>query len=200
MFEPATGKAIRWNNAFRKITGYTDEEIAALKAPDAYYSPAELAREGRAIESVFAEGRATIELTLLTKDGKAIPFEYRASVLPDPAGEPRWCIAIGRDMTEHKRTEAALRESQEEYRSLFQSVQVGLVVHAPDTRILFSNPMASQLLGLTPDQMRGKTAIDSDWCFVREDETPMPLEEYPVNQVLATHQPLTNLTLGVGAQ
>ena len=136
-------------------------------------------------------------MTLLTKDGKAIPFEYRASVLPDPAGEPRWCIAIGRDMTEHKRTEAALRESQEEYRSLFQSVQVGLVVHAPDTRILFSNPMASQLLGLTPDQMRGKTAIDSDWCFVREDETPMPLEEYPVNQVLATHQPLTNLTLGI---
>jgi PAS domain S-box-containing protein len=45
--------------------------------------------------------------------------------------------------------------------------------------------------------MRGKTAIDPAWRFVHEDETPMPVEEYPVNQVLATHQPLTNLTLGI---
>ena len=38
VFEPATGKPVRWNIACRKITGYSDEEIASLKFPDAYYS------------------------------------------------------------------------------------------------------------------------------------------------------------------
>ena len=68
---------------------------------------------------------------------------------------------------------------------LVQHMQIGLVTHAPDTRILFANPMASQLLGLTPDQMRGKTAVAPAWCFMHEDGTPMAVEEYPVNRALA---------------
>jgi PAS domain S-box-containing protein len=45
--------------------------------------------------------------------------------------------------------------------------------------------------------MHGKTAIDPAWHFIREDETRMPLEEYPVNQALATNVPISNLILGI---
>ena len=44
LFEPATGKAIRWNQSFRKISGYTDEEIATIPAPASYYSAEDLER------------------------------------------------------------------------------------------------------------------------------------------------------------
>ena len=93
--------------------------------------------------------------------------------------------------------QAALSESERKYRELVQNMQVGVVAHGPDTGVLFSNPMAAQLLGLTPDQMRGKTAIDPDWCFIREDGSRLPLAEYPVNRALATEVPLTNLILGI---
>jgi PAS domain S-box-containing protein len=80
---------------------------------------------------------------------------------------------------------------------LLQSLHVGIVVHAPDTRIVFSNPRASTLLGLTPDQLLGKVAIDPAWCFCRSDGSPMALSEYPVNQVIANGAPLHGLILGV---
>ena len=46
-------------------------------------------------------------------------------------------------------------------------------------------------------QLFGKTVIDPAWSFVREDGTPMPLVEYPVNRVIASHLPFQNQVLGV---
>lgn len=92
---------------------------------------------------------------------------------------------------------ATLRSTEEEHRLLLQNLSAAVVVHAPDTRITYGNPMASQLLGLTTEQMQGKQAIDPAWRFEREDGTPMPLEDYPVNCVLATRQPLNGYVVGV---
>ncbi|NTU83935.1 MAG: PAS domain-containing protein, partial [Chloroflexales bacterium] len=79
---------------------------------------------------------------------------------------------------------------------LLQHLLAGVVVHAPDTRILFANDEAARLMGLSLDQLTGKVAIDPAWSFVREDGTLMPVEAYPVNQILATGQPIRDLVLG----
>ena len=97
------------------------------------------------------------------------------------------------DITEQKRAKA----DSNALPRLLQHLNAGVVIHAADTRILFANETASRLLGLTPDQMFGKTAIDPAWSFVREDGTPMPLAEYPVNRILATHQFFQNQVLGI---
>ncbi len=89
------------------------------------------------------------------------------------------------------------RASSDALPGLLQHLNAGVVIHAADTRILFANEKASELLGLTKDQMFGKTAIDPAWSFVREDGTLMPLAEYPVNRVLATRQPFQNQVLGI---
>lgn len=73
---------------------------------------------------------------------------------------------------------------------------VGIVVHAPDTRILFANAMACELLGLAEARILGKTALDPTWCFVDLDGAPMPLTDYPVNRVIATGAPMVNQVLG----
>ncbi len=83
------------------------------------------------------------------------------------------------------------------YRELIENLHAGLVVHAADTSILLCNGTSSTLLGLTIDQMMGKTAIDPAWCFVDAEQQPMPLEDYPVNRVIATGRPLRNLVVGV---
>jgi PAS domain S-box-containing protein len=81
--------------------------------------------------------------------------------------------------------------------SLIDHLPAGVVVHAPDTSILYSNTEASRLLGLSKDQLQGKVAIDPTWCFVQEDGTPMPIEEYPVNKAISTQQPLINFEGGI---
>ncbi len=89
------------------------------------------------------------------------------------------------------------RESENRYRSLFMNLDAGVVVHGPDTSIIMNNPRASELLGLSDDQMKGRLAADPRWSFIGEDHAPMPLEEYPVNRIVATGKPVQNQTVGV---
>jgi PAS domain S-box-containing protein len=105
VFEPATGRAISWNQAFRGITRYTDEEIAGMRAPDSYYGPEDLERARICMQDVLEKGRCTIELELICKDGQRLPTEYEASLVKDVAGAPRYVIAVGRDIRERKKAE-----------------------------------------------------------------------------------------------
>ncbi len=90
-----------------------------------------------------------------------------------------------------------VQKSEEQYLSLLNRIQAGVVVHAADTQILASNPKAQELLGLSEDQMLGKTVIDPDWRFIDAEGVRMPLEDYPVNQVLTKQEALKDFTVGI---
>jgi PAS domain S-box-containing protein len=90
-----------------------------------------------------------------------------------------------------------LSKSEKSLSALLNNLKAGVVVHAPDTSIIINNPAASILLGLKDGQLRGKKAIDLAWNFLREDNSKMPVSEYPVNVVIATKQILKNQVVGV---
>lgn len=94
-------------------------------------------------------------------------------------------------------TSAALRASEEQHRALITNLSAGVVVHGPDTRILLANPRAAELLGLTTDQLQGRTAMDPYWHFIGADGEPLPLADYPVNQVIASGERLVDFVAGV---
>jgi PAS domain-containing protein len=73
-----------------------------------------------------------------------------------------------------------------QFYDLLDNFTTGVIIHGADTEILFSNQAALKLLGLTIDQIKGKSATDPRWCFIREDGSKMPLEEFPVNLVLSS--------------
>ena len=93
--------------------------------------------------------------------------------------------------------EDILAEREKQYSALLNNLSTGIIIHSPDSRITFTNPRASQLLGLTVDQMQGKAAIDLNWHFLMEDGSKMPESQYPVNQISSTLRPLTGYIVGV---
>ncbi|WP_223295278.1 CHASE domain-containing protein [Allochromatium vinosum] len=109
----------------------------------------------------------------------------------------RQTVRLVMELRAREEAEAALSESERNYRELLDNLHVGVVVHGPDTAILLANPMASRLLGLAVDQLHGRTAMDPAWRFVREDGTPMPLAEYPVTRVVNTGVIVQDLVLGI---
>jgi len=135
-----------------------------------------------------------VELELLT--GRRT---YNSTLIPvhDESGRIYRIIGISRDVTESKRAAELLQKSEERYRVLIQKIQAAVVVHGADTRVLISNAMAQELLGLSEDQLQEMTATDPALHFFREDGTVMPHEEYPVSQVLAARRSLRNLIVGV---
>ena len=129
ILDPSDGKAIRWNRAFREISGYSDEEISTLKAPDSYYNENDLKNAALTIEKTIQGGEALVELNLITKDGRKIPFEYKTSRINDKEGNLKYIISIGRDISDQIKTAQELRESEEKYRVLFDNspFAVGLI-------------------------------------------------------------------------
>jgi len=125
LFDPATGKAVRWNRAFRSISGYTDEEIASMPAPDAYYGPEDLARARSFVREVLKEGSGTIELDMVCRNGRKVPTEYRVSVVDDERGQPRHLISIGRDVTDRKQADRERKELEEQLRQAQKMEAIG---------------------------------------------------------------------------
>ncbi|MFC1554553.1 PAS domain S-box protein [candidate division KSB1 bacterium] len=129
VFDPSTGKAIRWNKYFTRISGYSDDEIASMKAPDSWYSEEDLKKASAATEKVFEEGQATVEISLITKSGEKIPTEYSVSMISGEDGNPKYIISVGRDMRERKEAEKAFRESEQRYKLLFDNMTAGVAVY-----------------------------------------------------------------------
>ena len=108
VYDPRTNRALRWNRAFRDISGYTDDEIPARNTPHDWYNEEDLTQATAIVEELIEEGR-TAELSLIAKDGRRIPTEYTVSIIHDAEGEPRYLIAVGRDIAGRKRAEKEAR-------------------------------------------------------------------------------------------
>ena len=146
-----------------------------------------------AVEEAIAHGTTyEVEHGIIRPDGSICYIVSRGEAVRDEQGKVIKLIGTITDISDRKQAELAIQQNEERYRHLIDNLHSGIIVHAPDTSILLCNDKACELLGLSIDQMLGKTAIDPSWHFSREDGSIMPIEEYPVNQVLRTASPLEN--------
>ena len=98
---------------------------------------------------------------------------------------------------EFERTIAALRESEDRYRILFETVCHGIVYQDADGAIISANPAAEHILGLSLDQLQGRKSIDPRWRAIHEDESPFPGETHPAMVALKTGKSVGNVVMGV---
>jgi len=98
---------------------------------------------------------------------------------------------------ESRQVKTALLEQEALYRSVIASMAEGVVVHDSSGAIRACNPSAESILGLTADQMMGKTSMDPLWRAVYEDGSPFPGETHPAMHTLATGQTCMNVIMGI---
>jgi len=83
------------------------------------------------------------------------------------------------------------------YATLIENMQSGFILYDRDKRIVMCNRRATQILGKSKAELVGHTAkVFADKVY-REDGTPLPLAELPVNVVLRTGKPLLGVILGL---
>ncbi|MBW4576675.1 MAG: PAS domain S-box protein [Aphanothece sp. CMT-3BRIN-NPC111] len=94
-------------------------------------------------------------------------------------------------------TESALQESEERYRSVVTAMHEGIVLHQTDGSILTCNPSAERILGLSAEELVGRTSLDLYWRTVHPDDSLFPQENYPVTLTLRTGKPCSNVVMKV---
>lgn len=123
--------------------------------------------------------------------------QVRSSPYREPNGVIAGVVTISHDATDARNSKEALSKSETEYKSTLNNLGIGVVVHSHDTSILFSNPEARRILGLSEQQLLGKQAVDPAWRFIHENFEPMKKEDFPVSLVLKNRQKLENYVIGV---
>ncbi|MBK6672994.1 MAG: PAS domain S-box protein [Proteobacteria bacterium] len=139
--------------------------------------------------------RHTLRGTHRRMDGSRFPVQIHLHV-EEHRGQ-RIYFASVHDLSEQLRQEEHLRARALDLGNVFSSMAEGLVLQAKDGRIIEANPAAERILGLSRDELLGKTSIDPDWRCIREDGSPFPGEEHPAMQTLRTGRPITGALMGV---
>ncbi|TDE05664.1 hybrid sensor histidine kinase/response regulator [Flavobacterium sandaracinum] len=146
------------------------------------------------LDSVFkVEKKECCEIKLVLED-TALTNVYLTGILSENKEHVLMTIV---DITHLKETEFALIESEKRYRDLLNNLDVGIILHNKDASILYSNPKASELIGLDKEQIKEKESLNPIWQFVKDDYKLLSAENYPVNQIIRTKTALTNCVIGI---
>ncbi len=142
---------ILWaNDIAKKVFG---EDIIGKKCYKTYHGKEKPCDDGNCIAiKTFRDGKVHEHDTqVIDKNGKTICFHCTANVsLKDEKGKPTAVLEISRDVTEHKKGEEALRESEEKFRTIFNSINDAVFIQDSETgAILDVNSTMCEMYGYT---------------------------------------------------
>ena len=161
MLDP-DGRIVSWNEGAERISGYRAEEVIGEHF-SCLYTEDDL-ESGHAEEELRlaqAEGRYEEEGVRVRKDGSRFWASATLTALYDEDGTLRGFSNVIRDITERRRAEEALRESEARYRSVIEQAAENIFLADVKTkRILEANAALQSSLGYTAEELRRLTLYD----------------------------------------
>ncbi|HII00214.1 TPA: PAS domain S-box protein [Methanosarcinaceae archaeon] len=159
------GVITSWNKGAEQVYGYSAEEILGKTA--SILAPPHLSEETKKLtERVIKGERIHIyETSRLRKDGTIINVSITLSPVFDSHGKLTAISFISRDITERKRVEEKLRESEEKYRNIVETANEGILIIDDEATITYANKKLADMLGYTLEEGIGRPV----WDFADEE-------------------------------
>lgn len=191
------GKFVLCNAAFEALTGKKEHELK--KITDFSLFSKEVAQQFRDRDKEVIKSLKMVrnEEWGYTLEGKKVRLDTLKAPYKDREGNVQGIIGISRNITDLIETRITLQKSEQLYKSAVTVLNEGIVVHDAHGEIISCNESSEKILGLTFDQMRGRTSLDPRWKAIKEDHTLFPGEEHPASVVLKTHKPVRDIIMGV---
>ncbi|MFH0975817.1 MAG: PAS domain S-box protein [Spirochaetota bacterium] len=189
----ADGSVLQANDYYLDILGYTRQEFGAGKVKWIESTPQEwLPADERALAQLRDRGACDpYEKEYIRRDGTRVPVLITDVMMPGPEND---ILAIVVNMTERKRAEEALRESEAKIRAVFQSLAEGVVFLDTDGKVQEANDAAQIAHSIEELQ---SPEVDPRFRIIRPDGTLFPVEEQPAIVAINTGQAVRNVEMGL---
>ena len=160
-----SGRLVQWNRKMETMTGLRAGQLRDKPAVE-LFPESERDEVARAIAEAFGIGYAEVEGHLLRADAAPVSHQFRGVPLRDEGGRIIGLTGTGRDITEARRQQAALAESEQRYRFLVDYSPEAVIVYTED-RIAYANAAAAALFAApSAADLLGRTIFD----FVHPDD------------------------------
>ncbi|MCF7883660.1 MAG: PAS domain S-box protein [Candidatus Cloacimonetes bacterium] len=200
IYDPDTFEILEANEATSKMYGYKRDELTRMSV---LKFSAEVEKSKLAATNIEHKGEVDVKFRHhKKKDGSDLFVElqgYKIVVNNKPM-----TFAVCHDITEAVKSEQELIEAKEKaeesknnLRFLFDNMAQGVVYHKPTGEVIQANEAAAKILGLSFDQLYGKTSFDPRWKSIHEDGTTYPGETHPAMVTINTKKPIWNSIMGV---
>ncbi len=183
------------NDAMVAMCGYSREELLQMDPLDLLDEPSQARLRER--RQQWESGGAldqSVECRLRTKDGSLRDVILNTTFLEDDNGQPQRSSVIAHDITERKRTEAALRESEQRLALVFESLPVGVGFIDSKGKMILANQEMRRYIptGIMP-------SLDEErygrWCGYDADGRRIERSEYPGARALRGERILPGIEL-----
>ena len=146
------------------------------------------------LENVFRlDNKECCEVKLLLDDATTVHV-FLTGIL---SGNKEQAFITIIDISKLQKPETVLRENEARYRDLLNNLDVGIIVHDGDSIIIYSNPKASELIGLSEEQIKEGDGSKQNWEFVNDDNKSLSPENYPVNLIIRNKSAINNFIVGI---
>ena len=147
------GIVLSWNKGAEQIYGYSAEEIIGKNI--SIVEPDDLKGEIKRFSEKVKKGESQrYEALRLKKDGTLVNISAILSPVYNASGQLVALSAIGRDITEHKREEKALRESEARLRRFYESGMFGVLYYNTDGSITDANDKFLEIVGYSRENLQ----------------------------------------------
>lgn len=154
---------LQWSPQAEKIFGWTEAEVRGRSMHDwplifegdweAVHRETRQIFEDRKYQSILRNRN-------YRKDGSVIHCEWYNSILYDESGEPAMLLSLVQDISDRRRAEIALRQSEAKFRTLIETTRSGVWAIDAESRTSFVNRQMAAMLGYTVEEMLGKSMFD----------------------------------------
>jgi PAS domain S-box-containing protein len=183
------------NPAFRRLWGYGTKEQAIGNSVGSSFADPDDAIP--VLEALAAHDAWQGEFRAKRVDGTTFLSRGLATSLRNAQGELVGYQSANRDITIEREAEEKLAESEKKFRALFETMSEGIVFMDHDGKIVSANPAAERLLGLSLEQMQGRTSLDPRWKAIHADGSPFPGETHSLHVAAKTGKPAIDEVMGI---
>jgi PAS domain S-box-containing protein len=173
------GLVLDCNQALADLVGYSVEDLIGRNFAS-FTHPDDLEREWELIDGLWRgdDCSYTVEKRYIRADGGVVWVQVVASLTRDQWGQKRLGFAFVEDITERRRREAELRESENKYRTIFENSPLGLFRSTPEGRFIEVNPALAEMLGYdSPQAVLDQVHSIAEQIYVRSEDRPAIVEK-----------------------